>query len=272
MVKKLIKHEFVYYVRTLGLALPIVLLMGIMTRLFHLFRNGSVINEIAAYSSTAMFIIASIALIVLSTVISVVRFYKNMYSSEGYLTFTLPVTNHQHLLVKLGAAMVCQAACLLTVFLATAIASFEVPEGSNIFKTVRYLFEQLFWGCGTANAIFYIIEGILLLFLGSAFGFLLYYACITVGQTAKKNRILMAVGAYFIYYVATQVVSTVLVMLATVVGLSGGFFTSIIDWLAEHPMETMHIYMTVCVVIYAVLTVAAYIVTHRIMTKKLNLE
>ena len=271
MVKKLIKNEFIYYLRTLGLALPIVLAMGIMTRIFALFRNGNVINEIAIFSSTAMFIIASIALIVLSTVISVVRFYKNMYSSEGYLTFTLPVTNHQHLLVKLCVAMVCQAACFITVFLALGIASFEVVDGFNIFKLVGYLFDYLFSSYGTANALFYIIEGIFILFFGSAFSFLLYYACITVGQTAKKNRILMAVGAYFIYYVATQVISTVLVMIVTLLGLSGSLDV-IFEWIAEHPMEMLHIYMTVGAIVYAAFAVAGYFVTHSIMTKKLNLE
>ena len=91
------------------------------------------------------------------------------------------------------------------------------------------------------------------------------------GQTAKKNRILMAVGAYFIYYVATQVISTVIVMIFTVLGISG-VFDGIVMWLDDHMILTMHLTMGVSIVIYAAMAVAFWFVTQSIMTKKLNLE
>jgi len=34
--------------------------------------------------------------------------------------------------------------------------------------------------------------------------YLLYYCFIAIGQTAKKNRILLSVGCYFIYSAATH--------------------------------------------------------------------
>ena len=34
MVKKLLKHEFIYYFRTFSLFLPIVLIIGVMARVF----------------------------------------------------------------------------------------------------------------------------------------------------------------------------------------------------------------------------------------------
>ena len=36
MVKKLFKHEFIYYFRTFGMFLPIVLAISVVTRIFRL--------------------------------------------------------------------------------------------------------------------------------------------------------------------------------------------------------------------------------------------
>ncbi len=270
MVKKLLKHEFTYYFRTLGLFLPIVLVFGVMVRVFRFFDDSKFINQIAIFSSSALLVTACATLLILSTVISIVRFYKNMYSSEGYLTFTLPITNTQHIFVKLLASMVCQAVCLLAVIAAGAIAL----SGEGLVEFLGYFvvaMTDLFSAFGAANFVGYIIELILLIIISAASGMLLYYACITVGQTAKKNRILMAVGAYFIYYVATQVISTVFTVIITVLGMAN-VLDGIAEWLLTNFTISIHIYFLISIVISAVMAAAFWLVTQTIMTKKLNLE
>ncbi len=270
MVKKLLKHEFIYYFRTFGMFLPIVLAVGVVTRIFLFLDNGSVISELATASSVFMLIVACVALILLSSVVSVVRFYKNMYSSEGYLTFTLPVTNSEHIFVKLLATTVCEAICVVTVIAAGAIAI----SGELFMDLIRGLGNALrafFSLYGAANAVAFIIEAILLFILSAVSGTLLYYACITVGQMAKKNRILMAFGAYFIYYVATQMISTAFVIIITILEMSGAL-DSIGTWLSTNSVVAIHIYLCGTIVISTVLAAAYWLVTQRIMTKKLNLE
>ena len=46
-----------------------------------------------------------VGLSVLSVVVVVVRFYQNLISDEGYLSFTLPVTAAQHIAAKLAAGI-----------------------------------------------------------------------------------------------------------------------------------------------------------------------
>ncbi len=270
MVKKLIKHEFIYYLRTMGICLPIVLVIGAMTRVFRFFDNGNIVNDIVIGSSTLILVVACIALILLSTVAGVVRFYKNMYSAEGYLTFTLPVTNAQHIFVKLLAATVCQAACILTVIAAGSIALSGKLFG-EVFILIVVLIEKLFLACGTANAIGFMIEIFLLFALSTVSGFLLYYACITVGQTAKKNRVLSAVGAYFIYYIATQVVSTAFTVIFTVLAAAGAL-DGVAIWFVSNLIAGIHIVLCATIVISAAVTAAFWLVTQTIMSKKLNLE
>ncbi len=271
MVKKLFKHEFIYYFRTFALFLPIVLVIGVMARVFRLFENSdSALVDIAIFSSASMLVVACFSLIMLSVVVAVVRFYKNMYSAEGYLTFTLPVNNAQHIFVKLLTAICCQAICLLTVIIATTIALSGEPL-SDLAQILSIGFAEFYEELGMANFIAFIFDIIVITLLSVVGNMLLYYACITVGQTAKKNRILMAVGAYFIYYIATQIISTVIVMVITVFGMTGAF-DGIVNWLDNHITVAMHLALGTSIVIYAAMAVAFWYVTQWIMTKKLNLE
>lgn len=270
MVKKLLKHEFIYYFRTFGLFLPIVLVVAVMARVFKLFDDGNIVSNIAIFSSSAMLFVSCAALLILSTVIIIVRFYKNMYSAEGYLTLSLPITNTQHIFVKLFVAMVCQAVCLLTIIVAGAIAllSEDLVDFFNYFIVFT---DEFFTLLGAANSIAFILESILLTILCAASNILLYYACITVGQTAKKNRILKAVGAYFIYYVVTQVIATVFTIIVTVLGMSHPI-DGILEWIANNATATMHIYFCGVIVLYGAMSAAFWLVTQTIMSKKLNLE
>ncbi len=271
MVKKLFKHEFIYYFRTFALFLPIVLVIGVMARVFRFFEDfDSALVDIAIFSSALMLFVACYALVMLSVVVAVVRFYKNMYSAEGYLTFTLPVNNAQHIFVKLLTAICCQAICVLTVVIAALIALSGEPL-SDLAQLLSIGFAEFYEELGIANFIAFTFDIIVIILLSVVGNMLLYYACITVGQTAKKNRILMAVGAYFIYYVATQVIATILVMVITVFGMTG-MFDGIVNWLDNHITVAMHLALGTSIVIYAAMAVAFWYVTQWIMTKKLNLE
>lgn len=271
MVKKLIRHEFIYYVRTFSIFLPIVLAIGIMTRVFFLFdAANNFVAEIAQLSSSAMLFVASCALLVMSSIISITRFYKNMYSAEGYLTFTLPVTNSQHVLVKLLAAVSCQGVSVLTIAASVAIA-LSGERLKTLLQSISIIIDPLASGLGAVNVVFLAIEAIVMLIVSSASTLLLFYACITIGQTAKKNRVLMAVITYFIYYMASQALGTVVVMIIVALG-SSGVLDNIMIWTDYHYVATRHIYFCTSILVSAALSAAFYFVTLRVMNKKLNLE
>ncbi len=270
MVKKLLKHELNYYFRSFWLFLPIVLVIGVMTRVFRLFEGGTIFTEIAIFSSIGMLWVACMALLLLSSVVCIVRFYKNMYTAEGYLTFTLPLTGAQHIFVKLLSSLICQAICLFTVILSLIIA-FSGEALSSFFEPIGDLFGEIFVSAGAVNLIFYAIELLFMIVLAAASTLLLYYACITIGQLAKKNRILLAIGTYFIYYVATQVLSTIFTIVFALISVTP-FLGAIFEWIALNPFPALHIYFWIMILFSAALSAAFWLVTQWIMTKKLNLE
>ena len=266
MVKKLMKYELTYYFRSLGLFLPIFFVVGIMTRILLCFDSNDLIYSVISAMSTLLLGVSSVGLMLFASIIGIVRFYKNMYSAEGYLTFTLPVSNRTHIFVKLFAAVINQVLCFLATIAVVCIAL----SGKNLYLFLSEM-EFLVSYFNTAELIVLFIEFAIMLPLSLATGMLLYYACITIGQTAKKNRILKAVGAYFVYYIATQVISTAFIITYTVLGLYGAL-DGIMEWVSANLSSTILIAFGVSIVLNTIMAVAFWIVTEKIMTKRLNLE
>ena len=269
MVKKLFKYEFFSYARTL---LPINLILigiSIMGRLSQFLENDGLPYRILFNSTQLAVGIAIAASLLLTFVIAIVRFYRNLFGAEGYLTFTLPVTPAQHIWIKLATASLFLVITIFSILLSLAI----MTAGEylvEIFKAIGYILKQ-FFDYLKADAVFYLLEFLLALAVSVIYAYLLCYTCIAIGQRSKKNRILMAGLAYFIFYMISQAVSTVLVIIFVVLGNIGAL-DDIVLWIAENPIPTVHIAFIANIVIYAALSVACFCFTHYTVKHKLNLE
>ncbi len=269
MVKKLIKYEFIYYIRQLAIFLPIMLVIGIVTRIVGLIDNDSTLTDMAVASSYLMLFMGAFALCLYPTLQGINRFHKNMYSAEGYLTFTLPVTNAQHIFVKLLASVTASLACFFTVALSVLIA---VPSAvSRFFNELGELLGAIADSAGAVNLSFYIVELLILAILSLASAPLLYYTCITIGQTAKKNRTLMAFGVYFIFYIISQVLGTAALMIITLLGESGAL-RGIVIFIENNAAAFFHILFWVLILISFAWAALCYFLNLYFMNRKLNLE
>lgn len=270
MVRKLFKHEILYYLRTLLPVQAVLLGIAILGRFVQFFEADSTSYKIVFWSSVVMFIISVIACILMSVVIGVVRFYKNLFSSEGYLTFTLPVTPTQHILVKVCTAVLFQIISLIAVILSVCvITAGEVLN--EIIKAAAYLLRFAMENIAGGHIIFYIIE-IFILFVVAYFSqYLLYYFCISVGQLFRKNRILAAVGVYFGYYMFTQAIGTVITVFGAV------FHTflplePVAQFMSTHMYESIHMIIGFLIFLSLVICAVFFFIIRFIMSRKLNLE
>ena len=123
MVKKLMKYDFSAFGKTI-LPMEIILLgIAVLTRFLQFFENDSKIYNILNVSSIVLLIVAMIVCIVMTVAICVVRFYKNLYTQEGYLTLSLPATHAQHIISKLVTSVFATFISLISVILAGLIAT-----------------------------------------------------------------------------------------------------------------------------------------------------
>lgn len=185
------------------------------------------------------------------------------------MTFTLPVTPTQHILVKVVTA-VCFS--LITIIAALISGCIATPGELlvEIWKALIYLIKEAFEEHGIQTVLVGIGLAVLLL-VGAFANTLLYNTFIAIGQLSKKNRILAAFGAYFVFYIVSQVVVTVIG-----IGLSELAFNGVLDrivmWIDRNPYTATHIGIWGGILLTSLFGYIEFIVTKTIITKKLNLE
>ncbi|MBO5231734.1 MAG: hypothetical protein J6B88_03850 [Clostridia bacterium] len=273
MVKKLFKHEIKAYLRVM---LPVyICLFGValLGRIIQFFENDNTIYSLVNGSSIFVYVVAILVCFGFSSFFSVVRFYKNLFTGEGYLTFTLPFTPTQHLIVKLLTAILFNFLSAIVAFISFMIFTFG-DVLNEVIKAITYLFGkamETFAFNEWLHTLLYSLEFSVILFLAASYGILLYYVCIAIGQISKKNKILCAVGVYFAYYFVTQILGTVFGIVLTSIADSP-LMEKIGDFIIVHPLASIHIVFCAIIVVEAVISFVLFQITRKIMTKKLNLE
>ncbi len=269
MVNKLFKHEMYAYLRTI-LPMHLVLFgIAILGRLIQLFDDNSTAYEIVFTSSVVVFSVGVVVCFLLTFILGIRRFYLNLFSSEGYLSFTLPVTQTQHIFVKNIVAVISQIASLIMIIISTCVITFG-DVCNEIFKAIGYLFKRLYIEYNF-HATLYIIEFLLAFIVAFATCYMLFYACIALGQRAKKNRVAAAVGVYFIYYFIVQVLSTIVIVIVNKFWRELRL-DDLFEYLSEHTTLTIHLVLLVILVASALLGLLYYTITKKTITNKLNLE
>lgn len=264
MVKKLFKHELYSYVRLMFPMYVVMLGIALLGRIVQFFESESDAYLLILIPTIIMVVLALVAASLLTTIVVVVRFYRHLFSGEGYLTLTLPVTPNQHIVVKMLSAVLFET---LTVIV--SIASVSLLIAGDVFvevvNAIGYLIPFVTKEFGVHLPL-YIIEMIVLMFVSVMTSILLYYACIALGQTFQKNRVLASVGIYFGYAFAMGFVSTLLQAIFNPV--IGEFYTIVY----ENPAQMYHVLIWISILFEMLLGIAYFMIVRFVLKKKLNLE
>ncbi len=269
MVKTLLKYEFKAYARTLLPLQAILVALATLVRGIQIFESDNIVYDIVFVSSVVALIVSMMVLLVFGVIFSITRFYKNLFTHEGYLSFTLPVTTNQHLFTKLVMAVAFTLISVVSIIIAAVVAT-SGDMLVEIVKVLCYGFSRLF-DVTDGHAIVFAVEFIVAALISVINNYLIYYACISIGQTARKNRILVAFGVYFGYYLINQIISTVAIVFINLASY-GDWWIDFIRWIQHHPYTFTHLLMTAIIVINLVLGFVYYIISQKIITNKLNLE
>lgn len=234
MLGKLMKYEFKYTARTMlttFAALAAATLMGSLA-LFQMARGNAADETFGSIVSIVMLIIYGIAIIGVYCVDFIYlawQYYKTMYSSRGYLTHTLPVSPAAVFGSKILTFFVWMlTSSILSVL--SLIVLLQVGSGGDFFD----LFDDFSWSSFTRDAyeLFGMSAGTLLFLFSvmSLLGIFLYIlwiaASMAIGQLSQKNRTVCSILAGFGFYVLSQIISTLCLVLngySTAAFLDGEF-------------------------------------------------
>lgn len=269
MLKKLLKYEFIATGRIFLPLYGALIVVSFLQKLFFDFNFGnmrSISLNILVGAIPVLFTTLVVAVIVTTFIMMIMRFYKNLLSSEGYLMFTLPVSVSKLIWSKLLVILVWIILSGIVGMLAFCIIFLNITDFALAFSQMISVFieagKQGLWPA--------LIEFIILM-ASIVISFILsIYLSMAVGQLSDKHKILCSIGAY----IGLNIVINNIIM-AVFVGVANGpvgemIYRGIFENLSE--MESFNIVMIGFIVLYVILCVVYFILTKTILTKKLNLE
>ena len=227
-------------------------------------------------ASAVMYILILVAVTYGILIYMGVHFYKSMYTDEGYLTHTLPVTGHQLLLSKLFASslwqLIISVAVMLSVLAIVASVGVSAAEASSIWGTVDYatffrevgnLFGEMFDSLG-GTAVRMIVEGVLLILISPLISMSLLFGALTLGQLSGKHKLLMGILAY----VGSFIVYSMIFSIAQFVTMFASMQTYDAMGNAGFTISSYESSLLIGILI----SVGYYFLSHFIITKKLNMD
>lgn len=259
MLSKLLKYEFKSTGRTFLPIYGALLITSFLTRLFVFnkdFSNSFFLSLFQVVISS-LFGFLLMAVCILTLVVSLQRFYKNLLGEEGYLSMTLPVRPWQHILCKSLTSLVWYIFSSIAAILAFVILAYEKGMLGDFFKAIATLIRR-----GSLNA--QILTACGEFFLFAALGILAFtmmlYASMALGQLNANKRLLTSFGAFLALNFLVQILMGVLGNLA-------------VQWV--FPMSSrwaLNVALLLSIVVELFFLAGFFAITNYILSRKLNLE
>lgn len=264
---KLLKYEWKACARTCLPLYGVLILMSLISHILYVIPKNASLDFMLPAISSMLYMGVMMAAFVVTAVILIQRFYKNLLGSEGYLMFTLPVTVSQHLLSKTIIAVVMIGLSGLSAFLSIGIFA-DMSFGT--------LFVDMIKGVARSGGLLFGLELFALAVLGIAGMALFVYMCMALGHLAGKHRLLMSVVWYVVLSTALQVL-LLLVMMGGGNVMPEALADAIVRWLDSTmqtitPMDAAHLMLRCCCVFALIGDAVYFLVTRWILVHKLNLE
>ena len=195
MFWNLVRYEFKnvnkWYLDLYGAVLALSGLIGIQAKTY----NNLPIKESQPILLVFLALVFGGLMITLgiSTLILIIRRFKgSVYDRQGYLTLTLPVSEHQIILAKLLGAFIWSLISSAVLVLSIYIILVIIEPNSVDFLAFKDLFQQYLDSISLSLISF---------ILSTVAGILCIYLAISIGQLFNEYRTALAVLAYIVIHV-----------------------------------------------------------------------
>lgn len=235
---------------------------------------GAGILNILSVVTLLLYFVMLIVVLVGIVVYLAVHFYKTVYTDEGYLTHTLPVTKHQLLFSKILVGGLWTMIIYAMVYLSVILL------GISLFSTIlpdNYTFAR-FWaefgdlitelrldleGQFGLNFVIYRIFILLSMLIGPFITMATVYGAISLGQLFTRHRVLMAIVSYIGIGMLNGILGSVV---QSAIGLNDVVQTS------TNIGSYFDVSMITSFGLNLIIAVALYMASWLVMTKRLNME
>ncbi len=295
MLGKLIKYEWKSTYKMGGIILLVIAAMTLLGVLGFalparfITENQETLDDSLLAPLCAMMMMMSMMLYVISLIGAAyammiyqgVHFYKTMYTDEGYLTQTLPVTPRQLLFSKtfvagiwnmiVGVCIGLSVMILIGSFISALVPAEAWQEFGEMWEELQRELQREFarnpdWNVSwTFEMIHFFLSLFLLILVGPFCTMMTMFGALTIGQLSGKYKALIGILAYF----GVMIVQSVLMQVVQFVFTFGSLIFS--ESVSGVYTNTAGAYDST-IIVSLVMGVAMYFVAHHILTKKLNMD
>ncbi|MBS7338739.1 MAG: hypothetical protein KIH00_00640 [Lachnospiraceae bacterium] len=280
MLGKLLKHEWKAHWKVPTLLLGVLMIIAVvagLTFLMPIWDSEWIGLPLSAMMLVMLFYMAMIAASFGIVLYFAVRYYKSMFTDEGYLTHTLPVTARELLFGKIITMtawnLIAGIVVLLSiaVFFGIVILALASKDSSFAFDFFDFLSEmkEVFASPYMEGFGGFCASMIAMALTGSVGGTMIIIGSVNLGQMVRKHRILGAIGAYFAIYSVIQIIVFAVMMP----------FIFKMAFQMEHTdmseMSVFGVYTPIYVimsVVYLIAAVGLYILSEYLIRRQLELE
>ncbi len=264
MLGKVLKYDLKYIYKILGVFYLLTFGMAILTRILLGFDNSMVMHILGLISSGTL--IALFFNILINNFMRIwVRFRKNIYGDEAYLTHTLPITKDTIYNSKFLALLITTLTSFLVAVLSILIAYYS-KENLSIFKDIILAEFQNMTGFNTITLIIVLIA---LLFFEIVFMVQIGYTGMILGHKGNHGKIAKSIGIGIgIYYL----VSLLSLLLLYIIAL---FTPNLMDMFISNTFSSPNTFKVIligCTIYYLILIIVFYFINIKNLKAGVNLD
>lgn len=211
-----------------------------------------------------LYVLLMMAINIIGIIIVIQRFYNGLLKDEGYLMFTIPAKPWQLITSKGLTATVLILINAVISIVSVMILAIEFSFSEFMGEVFAFLRE---YDVSAGVLIFLFVVFIIISIMSSC---AMVYASMSIGHLANKHRVGFSVLAYMGLSMTMSIATSIL-----------GLIFNYNDWLTNaigdflyklSDVTAAYLLMIILIVIMAITTAIYYVITERILSKKLNLE
>lgn len=267
MVKKLYKHEALALLRWLIPIDSACLIIALLSRLSYYLDDSMKAAGFLQGMLIFFYILSIFALFIAGYIVIITRFYKHLFTGEGYMTFTLPIKASTHIHCKLTCGIISMITSFLVMLASLGILGAGTDIISIFFHRVRLFCDYIFDNFATGEIILYIVEIIIAVLAAISLSLNMPYAAMSMGQKSKKNRVMSSILWYLVFYTIMQTINAVIMVFGVTINLS--ITNNLTEFISNNSVH----FIIIGYIIYSLVWNGIfYYITRHNLTHKLNLE
>ena len=267
MLGKLIGYETKAFGRIMLPLYGAMLAFALFTGLSIRFLPEDIMQGLPGVLIFMLYTFLMLAIIIMTCVLSVTRFYKNLLGEEGYLMFSLPTDTATLIASKVISVVIWSTLSAIVAVLSIALSVLGaggIEPFRDIIEFMSYpeIVERLPSVLGVTAMT------VLIIIIGTAASIVRIYAGIAIGHQFNSHRILFSILAL----VAFNVIGTTLSSILGSLGYYSGVFDSLSRIFDADTLQGLYLAQAGMIVLALVQVVFFGLLTWVLLDRKLNLE